>query len=418
MNTLVINPGSSSIKFSIYAVEREDEARSLAEGELSGIGEGEAELTFRDKDGHDLAAQDGPVQAGSMHEALGMVERAIANAGLPAPEAVGYRVVHPGPSLKGHQRITPKVLAALKDAVRYAPLHEPMAIELIEAMMQRMPTVPHVACFDTVFHETIPEAQRTYALPGEVRAEGVRRYGFHGLSCESVVAEMSAALGAAMPERFAIAHLGSGCSVTACVGGASIYNSMGLTPAGGVVMGTRPGDLDPGVVLYLLRRQGATADSVEAMLNHHAGLKALGGINDMRELRRRSAGAGEDATKARMALQIFVSSVARSIAGLWALDGVEAVVFTGGIGEHDAASRLEISSMLTRLGIELDARANAAGIKGSAVGRISAESSRVAAYVARADEDRMIARHVGQICFPSRDGATVLDTFSRHEVRV
>src|SRR5947209_3341318 len=201
MHILVINPGSSSIKFSIYFAENDEAPRAMAEGELSGIGGGEPELSFHDAAGKDLCTGEGKAAS-------------------------------------------------------------------------------------------VQEGARTYALPEEVRCEGVRRYGFHGLSCESVVQEMRE--GGVVAERFVIAHLGSGCSVTSVKDGRSVYNTMGLTPTGGVMMGTRPGDLDPGVLLYLLRREGETVESVEAMLNREAGLKALGGVNDMRELRRRALDGNAD----------------------------------------------------------------------------------------------------------------------------
>ena len=395
MRILVLNAGSSSIKFSVFTVTDAGRVRLMADGELSGIGE-DAELTFRDAEGRDLAAGLGKAQAGSMREGLSTVERALESAGLAAADAVGYRVVHPGPRLKGHQRITPEVLSELKDAVRFAPLHEPVALELMEEMMRRVPGVPHVACFDTVFHETMPEVARTYALPREVREEGVRRYGFHGLSCESVMEEMREGRVDAVRGRFVIAHLGSGCSVTAVVNGQSVYTTMGMTPAGGVVMGTRPGDLDPGVMVYLLRRPGATVDSVEGMVNHASGLKALGGVNDMRELRRRASSGDE---KARLAIEVFVTSVARAIAGEMVLGGANWLVFTGGIGENDARTRIEVCGLLKALGLGIDESANEAGLGGDMLRRVSAEGARVAVYVARADEDRMIAQHVMKLCF-------------------
>jgi len=268
-------------------------------------------------------------------------------------------------------------------------------------MMRRAPGVPRFACFDTVFHETMPEEATVYALPAEVRAEGVRRYGFHGLSCESIVYEMRRASGIPFPRRLAIAHLGSGCSVTACIDGKSVDTTMGLTPTGGVVMGTRPGDLDPGVVLYLLRRQGATVESVEKLLNHEAGLKALGGINDMRELRK-SAATGDQA--ARLAIRVFCRGVAKAIAGFIGLYGADAIVFTGGIGEHDVDSRKEIAAALAGLGVSLDMDANRPQAKGSgqvevqAVRRISSEGSPITVYVVPAEEDLMIARHVARMC--------------------
>jgi acetate kinase len=304
------------------------------------------------------------------------------------------------------------VLAQLKSAVVFAPLHDPAALEMIEEMMRRAPGVTRFACFDTVFHETMPEEATVYALPAEVREEGVRRYGFHGLSCESVVFELRHARGLPFPRRLVIAHLGSGCSVTACIDGKSVDTTMGLTPTGGVVMGTRPGDLDPGVMLYLLRRPGATAESVEKLLNHESGLKGLGGVNDMRELRQ-SAAAGDQATQ--LAIRVFCRSVAKAIAGFVALYGADAIVFTGGIGEHDADSREQISTALLGLGVRLDIVANldanldanrlqcndSGQFRVDTVRRISTEESPIAVYVVPAEEDLMIARQVARMCHVS-----------------
>ncbi len=390
MNILVLNPGSSSIKFSMYG----DGLRLLYEGELSGMG-GAVRLEFRDAAGADLAERVGEVRAATVEDAIAVVERAVGLEGLPRVQAAGYRVVHPGPKLRGHQRVTPEVMAELRAARAFAPLHEPEAVEVIKETMKRWPDVPHVACFDTVFHETMPEEAKVYALPAAVRVEGVRRYGFHGLSCESVVYQFKDAQmreGGVLPARMAIAHLGSGCSVTACIDGRSVDTTMGLTPTGGVVMGTRPGDLDPGVVFYLLRREGATVDRVEQMLNHEAGLKALGGVNDMRALRERSVGGDE---VAKFAIRVFCRSVARVIAGFAGLHGVEAVVFTGGIGEHDAATREEVAESLRGLGMEMDVEANRTETNG--LRRVSAASARIATWVVPAEEDRMIARHVEKV---------------------
>jgi acetate kinase len=274
---------------------------------------------------------------------------------------------------------------------------------MIEEMMRRAPDVPRFACFDTVFHETMPEEASVYALPAEVREEGVRRYGFHGLSCESVVFQMRRSR-VPFPRRMVIAHLGSGCSVTACIDGKSVDTTMGLTPTGGVVMGTRPGDLDPGAVLYLLRRQGATVGSVEKLLNQDSGLKALGGINDMRELRQSATGGDEPA---RLAIRIFCRNVVKAIAGFIALNGADTIVFTGGIGEHDADSRAEIATALGGLGVVVDVDANRLPRKDSGEGedrtvrKISSENSPIAVYIVPAEEDRMIARHVARLCHVS-----------------
>ena len=398
MHILVLNPGSSSIKFSMHEVgDGSAECRSLYEGELGGIGGRSEKLVFRDAAGNDLSGRLGVVKPGSMEEAIAIVERAVGLDGLPSIDAVGYRVVHPGAHLRGHQRLTAEVLVELRAACEFAPLHDPEALAMIGETMRRFSGMPHIACFDTVFHETMPEEATVYALPFAVRRQGVRRYGFHGLSCESVVAQLREAQGITFPRRMVIAHPGSGCSVTACIDGRSVDTTMGLTPTGGVMMGTRTGDLDPGVVLFLLRQAGATVDSVERMIDGDAGLRALGGVNDMRELRKRAA---EGNARASLAIRVFCRSVVKAIAGFIALYGVDAIVFTGGIGEHDAASRGEIAGALSGLGVELDFAANQLQQKtvGQAVRKISDEDSPVAVYVAPAQEDRMIAQHVAEMC--------------------
>ena len=377
-------------------VEDGGDLHPMADGELGGIGGRSAKLEFHDADGNDLSGKLGEIKTDSMEDAIAVVERAVGLARLPSPDAVGYRVVHPGAHLRGHQRLTADVIEKLREAVPFAPLHDPEALKIIGQMMQRFPDVPHIACFDTVFHETMPEEATVYALPYAVREQGVRRYGFHGLSCESIVAQLREAQGMTFPRRLVIAHLGSGCSVTVCIDGKSVDTTMGLTPTGGVMMGTRTGDLDPGVVLFLLRQTGATVDSVERMLDGDAGLKALGGVNDMRELRK-SAAQGNQRTQ--LAIRVFCRSVVKAIAGFIALYGADAIVFTGGIGEHDAASRCEIAGSLRGLGAELESAANELPAKG--LRKISEEDSPIAQYVVPAKEDLMIARHVAEICHKS-----------------
>jgi acetate kinase len=392
MHLLVINSGSSSVKFSVFGVS-EGEPQSLYEGEVSGVGGASAKLEFKDAAGRDLSVGR-QIKAETVSDALHGVMDLLSSGEVAAIDAVGYRVVHPGAKLKGHCRITEEVLRELDAAVGFAPLHDPAAVEVIRTVMKRMPQAAHFACFDTVFHESMGEAATTYALPEEIRARGVRRYGFHGLSCESIVRQMCAAAErgeAEFPGRMVIAHLGSGCSVTAVVEGKSVDTTMGLTPTGGVVMGTRPGDLDPGVMLYLLRQEGASTGSVEAMVNHSAGMAALSGMaNDMKAVR--AAAVAGDA-KARLAVEVFARSVRKAIGGFaWLMGGVDAMVFAGGIGEHDSASRAEILSGLRELGVELDAGLSQAKRDGMRV--LSSAASRVKVYVVPAEEDRMIAVHV------------------------
>jgi acetate kinase len=408
VHILVINSGSSSIKFSIFVAvqnasqgERFTWPRALFAGEISGVGGPALRFTFRDAEGRELNSTAQQAKDASNKNPMTLLENAVCGPDMPPIDAIGYRVVHPGPLLHQHQRITEEVLRDLEQAVPFAPLHDPEAIRLIRDMMGRFPKARHYACFDTIFHQTMPAEASTYAIPSEYRRQGVRRYGFHGLSCEGVVDDMREAVDRTktqFPRRMVIAHLGSGCSVTALVDGQSVDNTMGLTPTGGVVMGTRPGDLDPGLVLYLLRQAKGDGDaawsSVESMLNHEAGMVALSGLpNDMRAVRK---AAGEGNADAKLAIEVFCRSVRKAIgAYVWLLGGLDALVFTGGIGEHDVQSRAEILRGLEACGVVLDAAANEAG--GDALRRVSAPNSEVAIWVVTAQEDRMIAVHVRQM---------------------
>jgi acetate kinase len=291
-------------------------------------------------------------------------------------------------------RIDDAVMKDLQEAVVFAPLHDPAVIEVIREMMAKFPDVAHYGCFDTVFHETMPEVATTYPIPMEYRERGVRRYGFHGLSCESIVRQLRAEKTVAFPKRMVIAHLGSGCSVTALVDGRSVDTTMGLTPTGGVVMGTRPGDLDPGLVVYLARQMERKVTALEKMLNHDSGMVALSGMpNDMKAVRE-AAEKGD--ARARLAVEIFTRSVKKAVGGFVALmGGVDAVVFAGGIGEHDARSRAEILGGMAGLGISINSELNEA--EGDGVRRLSASDSVATVYVVPAKEDWMIAVHVDRM---------------------
>ena len=401
MHILIVNSGSSSIKFSLF--QRGDDApeQALLEGEASDLGTGAAALKVTDgagarrDQGQALRPNDGAEEAGAA------IARLVTAGDLLKVDAVGYRVVHPGPKICEHTALTPEVMHELETAVVFAPLHLPAALQLMRTMGKDLPGVPAFCCFDTIFHETMPEEAKTYALPEPVRAQGVRRYGFHGLSCESVVdrlQEEAKRSGTASPRRMVVAHLGSGCSVTAIVDGKSVDTSMGLTPDGGVVMGTRPGDLDPGVVLYLLRQQTgervAAVGAVEGMLNRNAGVHAVSGMaNDMRAVRK--AADGGDA-KARLAVRVFTRSVQKAIGSYLALmGGLDLLVFTGGIGEHDARSRKEICGGMEELGIALDSGAD--GESGPADRVLSREGATTVVRVMPAEEDKVIAKHVEQM---------------------
>jgi len=381
LNLLVLNGGSSSIKFSLFAsAEEGPEPRLFLDGELSGTETAGAMLSiFQQK--RTVVGADTPAGA------IGIVLDAVRDAGAPV-NAVGYRVVHPGAEIRDHVRITDEILKKLEAAASFAPLHDPEAVEIIRETMRRMPDVPHFACFDTVFHQTMPEEAFTYAIPAKYREGGVKRYGFHGLSCESVVRQMRN-LGP-LPQRMVVAHLGSGCSVTAVVDGESVDTTMGLTPTGGVVMGTRPGDLDPGLLLYLLRQQKGVDEPsrLEKMLNHDAGMVALTGLpNDMKTVRKAAADGSEAAV---LALKVFTRSVRKAIGGFaWLMGGLDAIVFTGGIGEHDAETRAEVLS-----GSEVSINSSLNEAKSDGVRRISASDSKTAIFAVPAQEDFVIALHV------------------------
>jgi len=390
LRILVINSGSSSIKFSMYEPGGEGgDPKCLYDGELSAIGEAEAKLEGSWADGRDLLAGRGVEvgKAASPVEALGKILDVVRGDGMPGVEAVGYRVVHPGAKIHEHVRITDAVLKEIEEAGAFAPLHDPEAVKVIREGMRQFADVAHYACFDTVFHQTMPVEATTYPLPEDVRAEGVRRYGFHGLSCESIVRQMRAA--GKLPKRMVIAHLGSGCSVTAVVDGCSVDTSMGMTPTGGVVMGTRPGDLDPGVVLYLARKLGGV-DAVEKMLNHKAGMVGLSRMeNDVKAVR---AAAAKGDEKARLSLKVFTRSVMKVTGGYaWLMGGLDGLVFSGGIGEHDALTRAEVLCGLEEMGVKLDAALNSA--KENRMRGVSASDSATKVFVVPAQEDLMIAVH-------------------------
>jgi acetate kinase len=377
---LVINTGSSSLKLGLY-VEREGKEHLLFDGLADGIGRSSGTLTMRDANGQRLRSE--ALASTTQHEALREAVQWLAALSSGAPCAIGHRVVHGGPQLTTHQRITAKVIEQLQQCVHFAPLHIPMALSLIKEAQSAYPQIPEFACFDTAFHRTMPEAASRFALPREFYDRGVRRYGFHGLSYESILYQ----LGDELPERTVIAHLGSGASLAAVRDGRSVDTSMGLTPTGGIPMGTRPGDLDPGVILYLLRQEHATVDSVEALLNHDSGLKALsGGKADVRDL---EAAANAEDSEAQLALEIFCGRIAQTVAAYTAvLGGIDLLVFAGGIGEHSALVRGRVCGALSFLGLVLDQSRNQ-----SHAATISAAESKVRVRIVPSEEDRQIARH-------------------------
>jgi acetate kinase len=343
---LVLNSGSSSLKFGVYYRGANDE-EPLLTGSAAGIGRDNGTLHIRSSSGERLLQRDGILE--SQVDALAAVAAAIREHIHASPWAVGHRVVHGGPKLRRHQLITPQVMDDLRSATHFAPLHIPQALSLIASAQSIFPEAKHFACFDDAFHRTIPEVASHLPLPQRYYDAGIRRYGFHGLSYESLVHHF----GDQLPERAIFAHLGNGSSLCALRDGVSIDTTMGLTPTGGIPMGTRCGDLDPGVFLYLLRTEKPDADGLEDMLNHQSGLFALSsGESDVQTLEERLR---SNDPRAALALNVFAVSVRKGIGAYIALlGGVDLLVFTGGIGEHSAHIRSLASDDLKVLGLSAD----------------------------------------------------------------
>jgi len=343
---LVLNSGSSSLKFGVYYRGANDE-EPLLTGSAAGIGRDNGTLHIRSSSGERLLQRDGILE--SQVDALAAVAAAIREHIHASLWAVGHRVVHGGPKLRMHQLITPQVMDDLRSATHFAPLHIPQALSLIASAQSIFPEAKHFACFDDAFHRTIPEVASHLPLPQRYYDAGIRRYGFHGLSYESLVHHF----GDQLPERAIFAHLGNGSSLCALRDGVSIDTTMGLTPTGGIPMGTRCGDLDPGVFLYLLRTEKPDADGLEDMLNHQSGLFALSsGESDVKTLEERVR---SNDPRAALALNVFAVSVRKGIGAYIALlGGVDLLVFTGGIGEHSAHIRSLASDDLKVLGLSAD----------------------------------------------------------------
>ena len=354
MIVLALNSGSSSFKFGLYRMEASQAGELLSD----------------------------TIPAPTAQEAVAAVVKLLAKSKLPPPAAIGHRIVHGGPALRQHCLMDGSVVQRLEAAVAFAPLHMPQALSFIRFAQAQFHGLPQVACFDTSFHADLPDVARVLSIPRALQMEGIQRYGFHGLSIESVLYS----LGPDVPERVVVAHLGNGASVTAVKCGKSIDTSMGLTPTGGVVMGTRTGDLDPGVLLYLLREKKFDAAMLAKLIDHQSGLLGVSGISSDMRLLHEAALSNADA---RLAIQMFCYSVGKQIAAMIAaLDGIDLLVFTGGIGENDAQVRSAICSRLSWIGVNLDEGRN------QSVGNpVNSTASRCVVRVIASQEDEQIARH-------------------------
>jgi acetate kinase len=394
---LVANAGSSSVKFQVFGIEQDGGLRRQIKGQMDGIG---SRPRLR------VTAADGAVLVDRTYESGTISDVAVALATAGAwlrdelkihPVAIGHRVVHGGPDYDRPVRVDQNVLTRLERYVSLAPLHQPYNLAPIRSILARFPDIPQVACFDTAFHRGHGELADRYAIPNHLYAEGIRRYGFHGLSYEYIASALPQVAPDVASKRVIVAHLGSGASMCALNDGRSVESSLGFTALDGLPMGTRCGQIDPGVVLYLISEKGMSAADVQTFLYKECGLKGLSGIsNDMRQLE-----ASND-PRAVLAIDYFVYRVSLFTGMLAAaLQGLDALVFTAGVGENSSRVRRAIAEKLVWLGISIDAEANA---KHACL--ISRPESRVAVYVLPTDEELMIARHTWSLLAENQNSSS------------
>jgi len=386
---LVLNSGSSSIKFSVYEAGDGQRTR-LFEGAVDGIGTDLGKFWIKDEAGNKLVDQTPSLPNRAV--AFKMVADALHSGDFPAPLAIGHRTVCGGPTVNENQLITPELIDEIESYSALAPLHTPIAVYIMREALKLFPGIPNFAVLDTYFHRTIPEVASRMPIPTEYVAMGVRRYGYHGISYESIVYQLEPNV----PERLIVAHLGNGASISAIRGGKCLDTSMSLTPSSGIISGTRTGDIDPGILIFMLKKIAETgasaldaADKLETIVSKKSGLLGISELsNDMRDLRE-AINAGN--AKARLAVDKFTWTIARWIGSFVAeLNGLDMLVFTGGIGENDIAARAEICAGLGGLGIVVDPVRN--NVRGAAV--ISAGNSPVTVRVIPPAEDLIIVNHV------------------------
>jgi acetate kinase len=385
---LVLNAGSSSVKFCVYRRPISRHWGLEARGQIEGIGTS-PRLSAKDAQGGILAENRLDDWVNDGRAALDALASWLRSRyGGARVLGVGHRVVHGGARFAQPVVVTREILAELYELIPLAPLHQPHNLAAIETVFERMPDVPQVACFDTSFHYCQPPVAKVIPLPSDIRKSGLQRYGFHGLSYEYIASVLPEVAPEIAKGRVIVAHLGSGASLCALEAGKSVDSTLGFTALDGLCMGTRPGALDPGVVLYLFQSLGLSAKEVETILYKKSGLLGISGIsNDMRDLLARRE------PEARLAVDYFIYRAAKEIGALAAvLGGVDGLVFTAGIGENSPEIRRRICEASSWLGVELDADANAK--KGP---RISTQKSRVSTWVIPTNEELMIARHTGSL---------------------
>ena len=382
----VVNAGSSSLKFSLFVV-REGELSLDVRGQLDGL-DGTPRFVASEPSGRTVAERSwGSAlgHAGAVEHLRGFLRERLGDDRL---VGVGHRVVHGGPDHAEPVLVDDGVLESLQRLVPLAPLHQPHNLSPITTLRERAPGLPQVACFDTAFHRTNPDVAQRFALPEELHEAGVRRYGFHGLSYEYIASTLPRLDARAAAGKTIVLHLGNGASMCAMRAGRSVASTMGFTALDGLVMGTRCGAIDPGVLLYLMDQRGLDHRALEKLLYQESGLLGLSGVSsDMREL------LASAEPRARLAIDVYVYRIRRELGSLaGALGGLDAVVFTAGVGQNAAAIRERVCRDGAWLGIDLDAAANAAGRP-----RISAPGSRVNAWVITTDEELMIGRHTRRL---------------------
>ena len=381
---LVLNAGSSSLKFCVFQRPAGDVWRLEARGQIEGIGTS-PRLSVKDANDQSIAHQDVTVSDG--HEAVEALAAWLRSKyGGARVLGVGHRVVHGGARFKGPTVLNEQVLKELRELIPLAPLHQPYNLAAIEAVFDRLPTVPQVACFDTSFHRQQPPIAELVPLPRELRDAGLQRYGFHGLSYEYIASVLPQVAPEIANGRVIVAHLGSGASLCALKAGKSVDSTLGFTALDGLCMGTRPGALDPGIVLHLFQSLNLSAKEVETLLYKKSGLIGISGIsNDMRDL------LGRAEPDARLAVDYFVYRAAKEIGALTAvLGGLDGIVFTAGIGENSSEIRKKICDASAWLGVELDEPGNT-----NRHTKISSARSKVSVWVIPTNEELMIARHTG-----------------------
>jgi acetate kinase len=393
---LVLNAGSSSLKFTVYTKLTRDGGEMEARGQIEGIG---SSPRFKVRDGTGGTLVDEPL-AGAVADSRAALESLSkwlrSHLGRMHLLGVGHRVVHGGTRYRTPTIVTAQVLEDLRELEPLAPLHQPHNLAAMEAVAQQMPDIPQVACFDTSFHRDLPDIAELVPLPREIRDRGVQRYGFHGLSYEYIASVLPRVAPEIADGRVIVAHLGSGASLCALKKRKSVDCTLGFTALDGLCMGTRPGSVDPGVILYLFQSLGMSVAEVESLLYEKSGLLGISGIsNDMRVL------LGSAEPDARLAVDYFVYRAAKEIGALAAaLGGLDALVFTAGIGENSAEIRERICAASAWLGIDLDPAANTAGSP-----RISRAGSRVSAWRIATNEEWVIAKHAIALLEPSRKSA-------------